>query len=188
MEKILITGANGLIGRHIRPLMRPFFRFRATDISPVQDEADAPVADLTRLDEVLPLMDGVDGVMHLAIASARDFGDRVDAFHEAQIDVNIKGTYNVLEAARRAGVRRVVCASSVMVDWGYPPDQYVTTRDPARLGTLYAATKYFVEVLGGMFAREHELPVICWRIGQPTDPARQRDKASFAPRDTGACW
>jgi uronate dehydrogenase len=185
MKKILITGAGGLIGRSIRPLMRHYCDFRATDIQPVADETDSVVADITRLEQVLPLMDGVDGVMHLAIASARDFADRPDGFAEAQLDVNAKGTYNVLEAARRAGVPRVVCASSVMVNWGYPSERYISLRDPARPGVLYAATKYFGEVLSRMYAREHGLPVICWRIGQPVDHGRTDAKARAGARDQG---
>lgn len=183
--KVLMTGAGGLIGSHIRPLLRDRFDFRAVDLVEIQDEEDARVADITKLAEMAPLMEGVDVVMHMAIASPRAFGERKDEFDQAQLDVNVKGTYNVLEAARRTGVKRVVCASSVMVNWGYEHGRYVSLKEPARPNCLYAATKYFVEVLGELFAREHGLPVICWRIGQPADHTCTDIKARSHERDQG---
>ncbi|HJN16654.1 MAG TPA: NAD(P)-dependent oxidoreductase, partial [Armatimonadota bacterium] len=124
---------------------------------------------ITDLAQVRPLMDGVDAVMHMAIASGRDFRKRRDEFREAELDVNVKGTYNVLEAARRAGVTKVVIASSVTATFGYPSGRYVTAGDPPCVNSLYAATKYFAEVLGEMYSRMHGMSVICWRIGLPTD-------------------
>ena len=167
--RVLMTGAGGSIGSRIRPILRELYGLRAVDVAPMDDEPDSHVVDITKLSEVLPLMDGVDAVMHLAIASHRAFGDRHDEFNEAQLDVNVKGTYNVLEAARRAGVQRVVIASSVTAVFGYPLGQYVAASDPACPNSLYAATKYFSEVLGELYSRLHGLSVICWRIGAPID-------------------
>ena len=174
--KVLMTGAAGTIGSRIRPLLRDRFDFRAVDVKAVDDEADSHAVDITKLDEVLPLMDGVDAVMHLAIASQRDFAHHPDEFNEAQMDVNIKGTYHVLEAARRADVNRVVLASSVMAMWGYPLGRYVSHRDPGCPNALYGATKFCSEVLGELYAREQGLSVICWRIGQPVDHTSQHVK------------
>ena len=182
---ILMTGAGGLIGSRIRLLLRHRFNFRAVDIKRVEDETDSHVVDITKLSEVEPLMEGVDAVMHLAIASAKNFEGRPDEFDEAQLDVNVKGTYNVLEAAVRASVKRVVCASSVMVNWGYGPGTFVSLKDPARPNCLYAATKYFTEVLSEMYAREHGLPVICWRIGQPADHTQSDVKSRASMLDRG---
>lgn len=183
--KVLMTGAAGLIGSRVRPLLRHRFDLRAVDIKPVEDEADSRVADITKLSEVKPLMEGVEAVIHLAIASQRDFRDQPDLFDEAQLDVNVKGTFNVLEAARRAKVRRVVCASSVMVTWGYDVRTYVNLKDPPRPTCLYAATKYFVEILGELYARQHNLPVICWRIGQPADHTQSDIKSRSYILDKG---
>jgi len=182
--KVMITGAAGDIGRRIRPLLHYCCDFRAVDVAPVDDEADAHRADITQLDELVPLMEGVDAVMHLAIAPARAYPDQ-DELAQARLDVNVKGTYNVLEAARRVGVGRVVYASSVMVNWGYESERYVSLRDPARPSVLYGATKYFGEVLGEMYHREHGLSVICWRIGQPADHTDAEVKQRQSPRDRG---
>jgi len=168
-----MIGAGGLIGSHIRPLLRDRFDIRAVDVKPIDDEADSHVADITELEEVLPLTDGVDVVMHLAIASHRDFmgPERQDEFSDVQLDVNVKGTYHVLEAARRAEVKRVVVASTVMTMWGYPFGHYVALNDPPRPQGHYGATKYCAEVFAEMYAREHGLSIVCWRIGQPVDHA-----------------
>ena len=100
--RVLMTGAGGRIGSSVRPLLRDRFEFRAVDVKPIDDEPDSHVADISKLGEIAPLMEGVDAVMHMAIASSRDFHERGDEFHEAELDVNVKGTYNVLEAAHRA--------------------------------------------------------------------------------------
>lgn len=184
MQKALMTGAGGFIGSRIRPLLRDQFDFRAVDVKPTADEPDHHVADITNLSDLLPLMDGIDVVMHLAIASHRDFRDRLEDFNGAQLDVNVKGTYHVLEAARRAQVKRVVLASSIMTIWGYPLGRYVSHSDPACPNLLYGATKECGEVLGELYAREHGLPVICWRIGQPADHAdTEVIQRQYNPRD-----
>ena len=173
--RVLMTGAGGQIGSRIHPLLRERFELRLADVKPLDNEPDSHVADVTNLDELVPLMEGVDAVMHLAIASARDFGHRHDEFAAARFDVNVRGTYNVLEAARREGVGRVAIASSVMTIFGYPPDRYISATDPPCVDSLYAATKYMGEVLGELYSRVHGLSVVCWRIGSPIDPAAEPD-------------
>ena len=86
----------------------------------------------------------------------------------------MKGTYNVLEAARREGVGRVVIASTVMTTFGYPMGQYIAASDPPCVESLYSATKYMGEVLGELYSRLHGLSVVCWRVGSPADPAREQ--------------
>ncbi len=182
--KVLMTGAAGDIGSRIRPLMRHCCDFRAVDIKPVEDEQDTRTADITRLEQVVPLLDGIEAVMHMAIAPARDYS-AADDLAQARLDVNVKGTYNVLEACRRAGVPRVIYASSVMVNWGYPAERYVSLRDPVCPGVLYGATKYFGEVLGEMYHREFGLTVVCWRIGEPADLTDPLVKQRKSKRDQG---
>ena len=103
--RVLMTGAGGQIGSRIRPLLRERFELRLADVKLIDNEPDSHVADITNLEELAPLMEGVDAVMHLAIASGRDFRHRQDEFDAAQLDVNVKGTYNVLEEERREGDR-----------------------------------------------------------------------------------
>jgi len=182
--KVLMTGAGGDIGSRLRPLLRHCCDFRALDVMPMDDEEDSRVADITELAQVVPHMEGVEAVMHLAIAPARAYPE-ADDLARARLDVNVKGTHNVLEAARRAGVQRFIYASSVMVNWGYEAGRYVSLRDPARPSVLYGATKYFGEVLGEMYHRECGLPAICWRIGQPADHTDPQVKRRQGARDRG---
>ena len=81
--------------------------------------------DVTKPDQVVSAMHGIDAVIHLAVATGHEGDYEDDAFNQLRFDVNVRGTWNVLEAARRAGVRRFVHTSSLMVVWDYPPPQRV---------------------------------------------------------------
>jgi NAD+ dependent glucose-6-phosphate dehydrogenase len=103
-------------------------------------------------------------------------------------DANIAGTYNVLEAARAAGVPRVVLASSNHVVGGYEPELLGAPRSttgrppldhlaPLRPDSLYGVSKAVGELLGRYYAEAHDLRVVCLRIGtvlrsdDPLEPA-----------------
>jgi len=107
---------------------------------------------------------------------------------------NIVGAYNVFEAARRAGVARVVFASSThavgMYDEENAPALYrledertFDEQAALRPDSLYGASKAFGEVLGRFYSDRHGLSVICLRIGfvTPTD-----DSGFLSPRDVDA--
>ncbi len=106
-------------------------------------------------------MDGVDTVVHLAgAASPESTWDDV-------LGANVVGTRNVLEAARDAGVRRVVYASSNHVLGMYDRDEQwpVGPTDLPRPDSLYGVTKVFGETLGRYYHDAHGLSVLCLRIG-----------------------
>ncbi|MBM4084194.1 MAG: NAD(P)-dependent oxidoreductase [Planctomycetes bacterium] len=180
--RILLTGAAGKVGSELRRLLRPDFGIRSVDIRPVEGEADAHVADIAKLDQLLPLMTGMDAVAHLAITSTRTIPDyNSDAYWEAQLDVNVKGTFNVFEAARRAGVRKVVYMSSLTTVFGYPRDRYIDRNTAALPDSVYALTKQMGEQVGELYSRMHGISAICFRLGCPVDaanlpPQTQTDK------------
>lgn len=180
--RVLLTGADGRVGSELRRLLRPDFDIRSVDIRPTECEADAHVADITKLSQLLPLMDGLDAVAHLAIASTRTIPDHTsDAYWEAQLDVNVKGTFNVFEAARRAGVKKVVYMSSLTTVFGYPRDRYIDRHTPALPDSVYALTKQMGEQVGELYSRMHGISAICFRLGCPVDasnlpPQAQTDK------------
>jgi uronate dehydrogenase len=156
-------------------------------------------ADLTDSEQVAKVSKGVDAIVHLAIASRRNykFGREVltekdereeHQFHLDSIEVNIKGTYNLFRAAKLASVRQVVYVSSLTVVMGKPPiDGYPELATPHPL-SLYGASKLFGEHLGEVFSREHGMNVICLRLGQPypfgEDPREKERK--FRPEYRGA--
>lgn len=158
--RILVTGATGTIGRRLVPALE-----REHDVV----AGDLPALDVTQLDSVERAMHGVDAVVHLAVASGHEGEFEDDAFNQLRFDVNVKGTWNVLEAARRAGVKRFVHTSSLMVVWGYDPPAWVEADAPPRPVGTYALTKQLAESLCEHYARQHAMSIACLRIAKPID-------------------
>ncbi len=109
MTRILITGAAGKIGNALRRgLHGSYSLIRLADIAPLgtaaagEDLATTDIRDLAALERA---MAGIDCVVHLA-------GVPEEAAWETVLPLNIEGCYNVFEAARRCGVKRVIFASS----------------------------------------------------------------------------
>ena len=158
--RVAITGADGRIGGILRKRLSGRFEPRWLV------RGDADVTDLDALERALA---GTDAVVHLAATA--DVRAGWDEVHMA----NVIGAYNAFEAARRAGVSRVVFASSNHVtgmtrwdddrfaDPAHPIE--VTTLDPIRPDSLYGASKAWGEALGRQYAELHGLSVVCLRIG-----------------------
>lgn len=114
-------------------------------------------------------MDGIDTVVHMAA------DPHTKAPWESVLANNIIATYNLFEAARRAGARRVVFASTNHVMGMYDRDRQwpIYVDQPARPDSLYGVSKAFGENLSRYYRDQHGLSVICPRIGwwrpEPTD-------------------
>jgi uronate dehydrogenase len=162
MERVLVTGAAGTIGRALRTGLRGRYPLlRLVDVAP-QAPAEAGeevlALDLNDRGATEDAMAGVDAVVHLAaIAHEAAFDDIVAG--------NVMTTYSVFEGARRAGVRRVVFASSNHVTGFYRRDEIVGPNEPVRPDTFYGVSKAFGEALGRLYADKHGLEVVCLRIG-----------------------
>src|SRR5262245_5109481 len=116
MKTILITGAAGGIATQTRPLFREHYRLRLSDRAPVSDptpEEAVVQADLGDIEALRRAISGVDGILHLG-------GYAVEAAWDIIHDANIVGCYNLYEAARLEGVKRVVFASSNHAMGYYP--------------------------------------------------------------------
>jgi uronate dehydrogenase len=163
---VLVTGAAGAVGRAACPgLAARAWRVRGLDrrsLSGVDGLTDAVVADV-RDDAALDrALSGVDAVVHLAgIAEEAPFADILEA--------NIDGTYRVFDAARRAGVRRVVFASSNHAVGFTPRNELVTVDVPVRPDTYYGVSKVFGEALGRLHVDRYRMEVVCLRIGSWRD-------------------
>lgn len=173
---ILITGAAGIVGTALRrELAADGLPLRLLDRQPVTDLAaheSAVQGDITDPQALAAAMAGVQAVIHLA-------GCTTDADMEAQIDGNIRGAWNVFEAARQAGVQRVVFASSHHVVGYYPRERRIGHQALLRPDSRYGLTKAFGEQVGAMYADKHGLRVLCIRIGFANDRPMDRRRLAI---------
>ncbi len=175
-QSVLVTGLSGLIGTRLREEIGDQCELSALNRSLV---AGIPTTQAQLTDEaaLARAMTNMDTVIHLA-AKIHD-GVGWPDLHET----NVVGTRNVFEAAARAGVRRVVFASSgatvagwekeepykalVTGDYDKVPDDMLLINEdmPTRPANLYASTKVWGEALARHYADNHNLEIVCLRIG-----------------------
>lgn len=161
--RLLITGAAGGVGTLLRPLLaRPDRTLRLLDVADLPDTGDgaelvrASVTDLAAMTEACS---DVDAVLHLGgLSTEHGWADI--------LSTNIDGTYKVFEAAHRAGVPRVVFASTNHTVGFHPNDG-----EPApdylfpRPDTYYGVSKVAGEALASLYHDRYGLDVVCLRIG-----------------------
>lgn len=182
MRQVLITGAAGTIGSALRTGLRGAYRLlRLADIRPLAAPADGEecvTADLADFAATASLMEGIDCVVHLG-------GVPREGPWDAILGNNITGTYNVFEAARQCGVKRIVFASSNHVIGYYRARKMVGIDEPPRPDSRYGVSKVFGEALGRLYADKHGLSVACLRIGSFRErPQNARQLATWiSPRD-----
>ncbi len=172
MKKILVTGSAGDVGSRLRKLLPAIYPdIRWSDIKTPTDlnaGEEFVAADLSKMDQVEKVVDGIDGVVHLG-------GFSVEGPWDTILQSNIVGTYNMFEAAYRAGVSRVVFASSNHAVGMYPRSQRIGVNVTVRPDSRYGVSKAFGEAIGAMYADKHGLRVTCLRIGNVGDaPLDQR--------------
>jgi uronate dehydrogenase len=187
LPRVLLTGAAGGIGRCLhRAFAGRYPRLRLAD--------RAPVTALHASDEVLTgdLLDpsvaaaavrDIDCIVHLAGIPKENTWDQI-------LPNNIVATISLFEAARAAGVRRIVFASSNHAIGYHDASQALGIGEPVRPDSRYGVSKVFGEALGRMYVDKYAMTVACLRIGsfreRPED-ARQlstwighRDMAELA--------
>ena len=185
-RKVLVTGAGGNIGSAFAEANAARHDLRLM----VLDEGEAAhpktsgdlhgfgevvVADVTDLAAMKSACAGVDTVLHLAGQPSPD------ATWSSLLPTNITGTYNAFVAAKSAGCRRVVFASSIHAVSGYPPDVQVKPGDPVNPGDLYGVSKCFGEALARYMAEQEGLSAICVRIGAFQPEEKQHDPERDQP-------
>lgn len=163
-KRVLITGAGGRIGGSLAELLREHYDLRLIYRRQRPEEppvADWRVVDLEDLPALADAMQGIDAVVHMAADPT------VDATWESVLHNNIIGTYNVYEAARQAGVTKIIFASTNHVMGMYDRDGMwpIFADQPIRPDSLYGVSKAFGEALGRFWYDQHGISVICLRIG-----------------------
>ena len=162
MKTILLTGASGRIGRCLRSALRDgyrlvlFNRSIIDDLGPNEALVRGDTADAAAVEAAAR---GADVIVDMAGVSD------VAPFRDKLLPTNILGTYNVFEAARVAGVPRVVYASTHHVVGYYPAGERLDETAPYRPSSMYGVTKCFAEATGRLYADKAGLQVICLRIG-----------------------
>ncbi|MGQ4489285.1 NAD-dependent epimerase/dehydratase family protein [Streptomyces sp. SAS_281] len=147
-------------------------------LRPESENEEVHTLDLRHAAAVESALAGADRVLHLG-------GVPDEAPLPDLLEANVLGTHNVLEAARRTGMQRVVLASSNRVTGFYAVGHLTGPQEPARPDGLYGVSKAAVEALGRLYADKFSLSVVCLRIGSfepmPTEP---RHPATWlSPRD-----
>ncbi len=169
--RILLTGAAGGIGSRLRSLLPPIYDLVLTDLAPPADlrpEETFIAADLADAGAIEQAATGVDGIVHLG-------GQSVEAPWETILRLNIIGAYNLFEAARKQGARRVVFASTNHVVGFYPRAEIIGPDVLPLPDSRYGVSKAFGEALGALYAKKYGLSVFCIRIGNVSDrPADER--------------
>jgi uronate dehydrogenase len=169
MQRILITGAAGAIGSELRRAFRGVYpHLRLSDMAPLgeaQAGEEVMQANLEDLAACEKLMQGVDCVVHLG---GRSFEDK----WEVILPANIVGCYNVFEAARLAGVKRVIFASSNHAIGFHRRERFIDTNVVPRPDTRYGVSKVFGEAVGRLYADKYGLSVANLRIGSYVTPDR----------------
>lgn len=168
--KVLVTGADGFIGSHLTELLvekglevRAFSFYNSfntwgwldTLSQSVMEHVEVFTGDIRDPNGVREAMKGCGAVFHLAALIAIPF-----SYHspDAYVDTNIKGTLNVLQAARDLGTSRVLVTSTSEV---YGTAQYVPIdeKHPYQGQSPYSATKIGADRLAESFYRSFDLPV-----------------------------
>ena len=178
-RRVLVTGAAGRIGSffaskmHQKYDLRLMARDQNEDTGEIYNYGEVVFCDLVDLGKLKQLCDGIDTVLHLA------GNPSPDQTWDSALQNNIAGTYNLFAAAKSAGCRRVIYASSIHAVSGYPKNIQVKTNEPVNPGDLYGVTKCFGEALGRYMAEQENLSVIALRIGgfQPEATAEKPNLA-----------
>jgi uronate dehydrogenase len=166
---VLVTGATGEVARGVLPILEKDFALRLLSLDPPGDDPRRVRADVLDRAALSAALARVDAVLHLAVATGHSGTFEDDVFNDLRFDVNVKGTYHVFDCARRAGVKRVVHLSSLMVVWGYGVGAVVPGDAPARPVGTYALTKHLSEEVARHHAEAHGMEVVTLRIAAPLD-------------------
>ena len=179
--RLLLTGAAGGLGRELRPRLKAHCAvLRLSDIADLGVAApgeELMPAALEQADAVLALLAGVDAVVHLG-------GVSVEGPFEPILQANIVGAYNLYEAARRQGVRRIVFASSNHVTGFYRQDEVIDATMPMRPDGHYGLSKAFGENLAQFYFDRYGIETVSLRIGSSfPEPVDRRMLATWMSFD-----
>ena len=180
-DRLLLTGAAGGLGAELRPRLRRLAGvLRLSDIAamaPAGAGEEVVVAALQDGAAIDALVAGCSAIVHLG-------GVSVEGPFAPILEANIIGVWNLYEAARRHGVRRVVFASSNHVTGFYRQDEVVGPDDPVRPDGHYGISKAFGENVARFYFDRYGIESVCLRIGSSfPEPKDRRMLATWLSYD-----
>jgi len=177
VKTVLITGATGDVGTHLARELAAKYKLRLSDRRPLKAKSFIK-ADISKMADALRITKGVDAIVHLG-------GYSVEGPWEAILQANIVGCYNVFEAARRNGVKRIVFPTSNHATGFYRRDQTIDHRVYPKPDGRYGVSKVFGEALGSLYADKYGMEFLMVRIGNvnPAPLDKRRLSLWISPRD-----
>src|SRR5690349_7809415 len=181
MKTVLITGAAGDVGSHLRRELAGRYRLRLSDLKPIADLGSGEEfvrADIASMRDVESIVNGADAIVHLG-------GFSVEGPWDAILQANIIGFYNVLEAARAAGVKRFLVATSNHAVGFYRRDETIDHRVYPKPDSRYGVSKVFNEAMASLYADKYGMQMYMIRIGNvnPKPIDKRRLSIWISPRD-----
>jgi uronate dehydrogenase len=180
MKTILITGAAGDVGTHLRRELAAKYRIRASDLRSLKKIGKETYvrADVSKMADALRITKGVDAIVHLG-------GYSVEGPWEGILGANIIGCYNVFEAARRNGVKRIIFPTSNHAVGYYKRSDTIDHRVYIKPDGRYGVSKVFGEALGSLYADKYGMEFLMIRIGNvnPVPIDKRRLSIWISPRD-----
>ena len=180
MKTILITGAAGDVGTHLRRELAKKYRIRASDLRSLKKIGGETCAraDVSKMADALRITKGVDAIVHLG-------GYSVEGPWEGILSANIVGCYNVFEAARCNGVKRIIFPTSNHAVGFYKRSQTIDHRVYIKPDSRYGVSKVFGEALGSLYADKYGMQFLMIRIGNvnPAPIDKRRLSIWISPRD-----
>ncbi len=165
-KKVLVTGGAGFIGHSlVHELIKRGYEVRIIDNlstgkkENLHPDADFKFADITKLDEIKPYFEGIDGVFHTAALPRVPLS--IEKPHETH-DANVNGTLNVLIAARDGGVKKMVYSASSSA-YGEQEVMPLHEELPAQPMHPYGLQKYIGELYCKIFSEIYKLPTVSLR-------------------------
>ena len=198
-KRILVIGMSGVVGGLVGRKLAQRHHVAALNRSRVE-AVEWFGADITDLEAIRPAFEAVDTVINMATHQAAGGGSAAMAADDVAgyIATNVVGAYNVYEAARQAGVKRVIFASAGASVFNYVTEEPFLSMAEARWNDLpadvprlnhlapyrpngvYGASKAWGEVLGRYYSDVHGMSVLCVRVGHvPHPPQTERDLSSY---------
>jgi nucleoside-diphosphate-sugar epimerase len=184
-EKVLITGASGRVGEYVCAALRSRCRLTATDLA-TDASREVGRLDVSDRPALLAAMRDQDAVVHLAAVTEHPVADMT-------LNVNARGTWNVLAAAEAQQVQKVVIMSSEAglgmeyLDWDSPPLYLsVDEQHPFRPMDFYGLSKHICETVAQTFARRRTMEIVCLRPVEVAFPSVIEDLLSRLAQERDA--